>query len=300
MRAAQDHPTPLEAAMGYAKLGYPTLPLQPGEKRPHPRLVPHGLKEASLDEATIRAWWREEPRAGVGILAPEGVLVLDVDAPEAWEALRGEYPALEAAPRQRTPKGGYHVFLRLPQGVRLSAAARKLPGVDLRGMGRAYVVAAPTRLGDGRGYAWEVPLVRPEELPVVPEGLLLRLLPPPPPPPPEVRPTWGGASPKRLRGLLEWACREVAATPPGNRHNRLLALARLMGGYAHLGLDPEEAARALAQAGVEAGLSWQEALRTAQDGVRYGLLAPLDLPAPTPPAPRTYRARLYARLRGWA
>ncbi len=83
MRAAQGHPTPSEASLGYAKLGYPTLPLYPGEKRPHPRLVPHGLREASLDEATIRAWWREEPRAGVGILAPEGVLVLDFDEPEA-------------------------------------------------------------------------------------------------------------------------------------------------------------------------------------------------------------------------
>jgi len=46
-----------------------------------------------------------------------------------------------------------HLFLRLPQGVRLSASVRALDGVDLRGMGRAYVVAAPTRLRDGRGYA---------------------------------------------------------------------------------------------------------------------------------------------------
>ena len=150
----------------YARMGYAVLPLYPGEKRPHGRLVPRGLREASRDVATIRAWWREEPRAGVGILAPEGVLVLDVDEPGVWEALRREYPALEGAPRQRTPKGGRHAFLRLPQGVRLSATTRAIPGVDLRGMGRAYVVAAPTRLADGRSYAWEVPLVKPEALPV--------------------------------------------------------------------------------------------------------------------------------------
>ncbi|MGC8905105.1 bifunctional DNA primase/polymerase, partial [Thermus sp.] len=186
MQTAQGHFSALEAALAYARLGYGVLPLYPGEKRPHPGLVPHGLKEASLDPSTLEGWWRACPRCGVGILAPEEVLVLDFDDPTAWEGLRREHPALLEAPRQRTASGGYHVFLRLPQGVRLSATTRKLPGVDLRGMGRAYVVAAPTRLADGRGYAWEVPLVRPEDLPLVPEGLLLSLLPPPPPPPREV------------------------------------------------------------------------------------------------------------------
>ena len=171
----------LEAARAYARMGYRVLPLHPGEKRPHGGLVPHGLKEASREEAALEAWWRACPEAGVGILAPEGGLVLDVDQGEVWEALRQAFPALEAAPRQRTPKGGVHLFLRLPDGVRLSASVRAIPGVDLRGMGRAYVVAAPTRLKDGRGYAWEVPLVRPEALPPVPRGLLLKLLPPPPP-----------------------------------------------------------------------------------------------------------------------
>jgi hypothetical protein len=143
------------AAIGYARLGYPVFPLAPGEKRPHPALAPHGLKEASLEVATIEAWWRVCPQCGVGVLPPEPVLVLDVDDPGVWDALRSDYPTLEAAPRQRTPKGGVHVFLRLPEGVRLSATTRALEGVDLRGMGRAYVVASPTQLADGRGYVWE-------------------------------------------------------------------------------------------------------------------------------------------------
>ncbi len=189
-------------ASRYARMGYAVLPLVPGEKRPHPGLAPHGLKEASREEGRIREWWRACPRCGVGILAPEGVLVLDVDREGVWEGLRRDFPPLEAAPRQRTPKGGVHLFLRLPQGVRLSATVRALEGVDLRGMGRAYVVAAPTRLRDGRGYEWEVPLVPPEALPPVPEDLLLRLLPP-------RRHSRGACvvprwvrSPRRLRALL--------------------------------------------------------------------------------------------------
>ncbi len=296
MRAAQDHPTPSEAAMGYAKLGYPTLPLYPGEKRPHGGLVPHGLREASLDPEVIRTWWRLVPRAGVGILPPERTLVLDFDEPEAWEALRREYPALEGAPRQRTPKGGYHLFLRLPSGVSLSATARKLPGVDLRGMGRAYVVAAPTRLADGRGYEWEVPLVRPEELPLVPEGLLLRLLPPPPPPPREVV---VGSSPRRLRGLLGAYADAVARAPVGTRHNTLIRYAVAAFGLAAHGLSPEEAEAALLEAALASGLPEREAREVLRWGREVGEGRPLPLEASPSLPPRVrWAMNRRARMKG--
>lgn len=288
------------AAKDYAAQGYSVLPLAPGEKRPHPRLVPHGLKEASRDPATLEAWWRSCPEAGVGLLAPEGVLVLDFDDPTAWGGLRQEHPALEAAPRQRTPKGGVHLFLRLPDGVRLSASVRAIPGVDLRGMGRAYVVAAPTRLKDGRGYEWEVPLVRPEALPPVPDALLARLLPPPPPP----REVWTpveGASPKRLRALLEAYADRVAATPPGQRHNTLIRYAVAAGGLIPHGLDPREAEEALVAAAMSAGLPEAEARAAARWGLEVGASRPLALePSLAPSGPRTYRARVYARMRRWA
>ncbi len=257
-------------------MGYAVLPLLPGEKRPHPGLAPRGLKEASREEGRIREWWRACPRCGVGILAPEGVLVLDVDREGVWEGLRRDFPPLEAAPRQRTPKGGVHLFLRLPEGVRLSASVRALEGVDLRGMGRAYVVAAPTRLRDGRGYAWEAPLVPPEALPPVPEALLLRLLPPPPPPrgawvPPE------GASPRRLRALLEAYAAQVAATPPGQRHNTLIRYAVAAGGLLPHGLDPREAEEALVGAALEAGLPEGEARGAVRWGLEAGTARPLAL-----------------------
>jgi hypothetical protein len=264
------------AAIGYARLGYPVLPLTPGEKRPHGGLVPNGLRGASLEVATIEAWWRACPRCGVGILAPEGVLVLDFDDPTAWERLRWGFSVLESAPRQRTPKGGYHVFLRLPEGVRLSAATRALEGVDLRGMGRAYVVAAPTRLADGRGYVWELPLVRPAQLPLIPEGLLLKLL-PPPPPPREVVVVVEGSSPRRLRALLEAYAEAVARAPEGGRHNTLIRYAVATGGLIPHGLDPEEAEEVLVGAALEAGLPEREAREAARWGLRVGQGAPLDL-----------------------
>jgi hypothetical protein len=237
--------------------------------------VPNGLKEASLEVATLEAWWRACPRCGVGILAPEGVLVLDVDDPTAWERLRWEFLALEAAPRQRTPKGGVHLFLRLPDGVRLSATTRALEGVDLRGMGRAYVVAAPTRLADGRTYTWEVPLVRPARLPQIPEALLLKLLPPPPPPREVVEVV--GSSPRRLRALLEAYAEAVASAREGNRHNTLIRYAVATGGLIPHGLDPREAEEALVGAAMQAGLPEREAREAARWGLKVGQGAPLDL-----------------------
>ena len=266
--------TPYTFARAYAHMGYAVLPLAPGEKRPHGGLVPNGLKEASRDAATLEAWWRSCPRCGVGILAPEGVLVLDVDEPGVWEALRWEFLALEAAPRQRTASGGYHLFLRLPEGVRLSATTRALEGVDLRGMGRAYVVAAPTRLADGRGYAWEVPLVKPEDLPLIPEALLLKLLPPPPPREVVVE---AGSSPKRLRALLEAYAAAVARAPEGTRHNTLIRYAVATGGLIPHGLDPREAEEVLVGAALEAGLPEREARDAARWGLEAGAKSPLDL-----------------------
>jgi hypothetical protein len=258
-------------------MGYAVLPLAPGEKRPHGALVPNGLKEASRDFEVLRAWWRACPRCGVGILAPEPVLVLDFDDPTAWERLRWEFLALEAAPRQRTPKGGYHVFLRLPEGVRLSATTRALEGVDLRGMGRAYVVAAPTRLADGRGYVWELPLVPPAKLPQIPEDLLLRLL--PPPSPREVVEV-EGSSPRRLRALLEAYAAAVASAPEGTRHNTLIRYAVAAGGLIPHGLSPEEAEEVLVGAALEAGLPEREARDAVRWGLEAGAKSPLDLGDP--------------------
>jgi hypothetical protein len=298
VQTAQDHSNALEAAVAYAGLGYAVFPLTPGEKRPHGRLVPHGLKEASREEATITTWWRSCPGCGVGILAPEEVLVLDFDDPTAWGRLKGEYPTLGDAPRQRTPKGGYHVFLRLPQGVGLSATVRKLAGVDLRGMGKAYVVASPTRLADGRGYTWEVPLVKPEDLPQIPEDLLLRLLPPPPAPREVVV---GSSSPRRLRALLESYAAAVAGAPEGTRHNTLIRYAVAAGGLVPHGLSPEEAEEVLVAAAMQAGLPEREARDAARWGLRVGEARPLILEAPHPLPPRVrWALNRRARVKGVA
>ncbi len=289
------------AAKDYAAQGYSVLPLAPGEKRPHPRLVPHGLKEASRDPATLEAWWRSCPQAGAGILWGLEVLVLDFDDPEAWERLKEEHPTLLEAPRARTPRGGVHVYLCLPPEAvgRLSASVRATPGVDLRGLGRSYLVAPPTTLPTG-AYVWEVPLRRPEELPPVPAPLLARLLPPPPPP----REVWTpveGASPKRLRGLLESYAARVARAPEGTRHNTLLAYGLAAFGLVGHGLRPEEAEAALLEAALASGLPEREAREVLRWAREVGEAKPLPLEASPPLPPRVrWAMNRRARVKGVA
>ena len=289
--------SPLQAALEYARLGYAVLPLLPGEKRPHSRLAPNGLTNATPDPEVLRRWWRAVPTAGVGILPPEQVLVLDFDDPATWDGLLAEYPELATAPRQKTPRGGVHVFLKLPESLRgsLTTTARKLPGLDLRGLGKAYLAAAPTELPNGT-YSWEVPLLPPAELPPVPQGVLLRLLPPPPPPPREVR---IGGSPRRLTALLGAYAEAVRTAQQGTRHNTLIGYARAAGGLVPHGLDPQEAEEALVAAALEAGLPEAEARAAVRWGLEVGRSHPLYLEDAHAYQPSTYRACVYKRLRRW-
>ena len=280
----------------YLRLGYQLLPLEPNDKKPLAQLVPNGLKQASNEPETIAQWVNSAPTANWGLLPPANVLVVDVDEPAAWPTLLDAYPQLGTAPRQRTPRGGYHLFLRLPDGAigLISASTRKLPGCDIRGLGRAYLAVAPS-IVDGKPYTWEQELVGVPDLPEVPPGLLSQLLPPPPPPPPAPRsapmPVGDERVQKRLRGLLGWACERVATAPVGTRHNTLLQQARLVGGWLHHGLDEAEALEALTAAGMAAGLPEAEVRATTRDGLADGWQAPLDLPPDDSPPVAVGRLR---------
>lgn len=126
----------------------------------HP-LTEHGLKDATVDEATIRQWWTRWPCANIGIPtgASIGAIVVDTDSREA-EAQVEEWIREQATPptpptvTSRTGNG-YHRFYKHPGGiVGNKVALGGLRGLDLRGDG-GYVVAPPSRHASGRRYVWE-------------------------------------------------------------------------------------------------------------------------------------------------
>lgn len=257
-----------EAVLQYLALDYGVLPLEPNSKCLLTRLVPNGLRQVTISRVTVARWIEAAPNANWGLLTPGEVLVLDVDKPEAWPALLEQHPELAEAPRQRTPRGGCHVFLQLPEidglNTKLSTTSHRLDGVDLRGLGRAYVAVAPSVV-DGKPYTWEVPLVAPYHLPEIPPALLKQLLSPPPAPAPRPAPSGDG-----LVWLAGWAAEQLAAVPWAKRMSALFDIAKMVGGWVHHGLDEDEAAAALIQAGMRADLREIEARYAVLDGLLAG------------------------------
>ncbi len=151
----------LDAALDYARRGWYVFPLVPGEKRPLGSLAPHGLNDATTDEATIRRWWAAEPNANIGIATGQShLVVVDIDTKngaQGWESWRD---VLERIGRQadqtisvETPTGGGHIYFR-GNGTKLSNSAGKLgEGLDTRAYG-GYVVAPPSVHPNGGSYNW--------------------------------------------------------------------------------------------------------------------------------------------------
>jgi hypothetical protein len=76
----------LDLALAYCRHGIPVFPLRPETKTPY---MKGGHHLATTDEATIFQWWREWPKAMVGIPAgpPSGLWILDLDERTAQSKL---------------------------------------------------------------------------------------------------------------------------------------------------------------------------------------------------------------------
>jgi putative DNA primase/helicase len=169
--------TKLHYALHYATLGIPVMPLhyitangtcscgkpkgdpkcKPG-KHPFGAVVPHGLTDATTEEATIRQWFDGKPY-NIGICTGEagGIFVLDRDDRDGGNRslveLEAKHSPLPPTLTQQTGNGRHYVF-QLPSGSNIRNSAKKLaPGLDIRGIG-GYIVAAPSVHENGNTYTW--------------------------------------------------------------------------------------------------------------------------------------------------
>jgi hypothetical protein len=174
----------LEAALHYARQGWPVLPLHSvrGDRcscgrdcgraaGKHPR-TPSGVRNASADEAVIRAWWERWPDANLGVATgpASGLLVLDVDpahgGDDSLELLLARHGAPPHGPISHTGGGGRHLLFAHP-GSRVRSRCGALgAGLDVRSDG-SYIVAPPSRHRSGRLYEWEASS-HPDEVPLPP------------------------------------------------------------------------------------------------------------------------------------
>ena len=165
-----------DAALEYADRGWHVVPLKPRGKAPLGSLVPNGLKQATDDLAQVLAWWRQAPRANVGIVCgPSGLVVLDVDPRNGGDdslfELERELGRLPETVRAQTGGGGEHYLFRHPGESLVGVLA---DGLDVKDHG--YIVAAPSVHPEGGVYAWDL---APEDVPLadVPEPWLERMRP---------------------------------------------------------------------------------------------------------------------------
>ncbi len=164
---------PLAYALAYARRGWRVFPLASFDGKAcscgdahcssagkHPR-TKQGVKDATTDEAQIRAWWTRWPTANIGIatgMAPgatSGLYVIDVDSHKgaAPDVLAPYDPrTLLATLRARTGSGGYHLYLKTDRPLP-NTCDRLGQFVDTRGEG-GYVVAPPSRNRQGK-YTWD-------------------------------------------------------------------------------------------------------------------------------------------------
>jgi hypothetical protein len=147
----------LTAALDYARRGLAVLPLQPHGKAPCGHLVPHGVKNATTDPATIRDWWQREHRANIGLRTGCGLTVLDVDPRHGGDRalsahLHTRSVRLAPTPEVATGGGGSHYYFAAPEHLR----SARLPGggLELKADG-GYVVAPPSIHPTGPRYTWQ-------------------------------------------------------------------------------------------------------------------------------------------------
>jgi hypothetical protein len=154
----------LAAARDYASRGWHVIPLHditggdcscrngrrcktPGK---HPR-IKNWPERASVDAATIGAWWDRWPHANVGIATGErsGLVVLDVDPRHGGDhelaALEAEFGKLPDTVTVVTGGGGAHLYFKHPGGM--IASLDVAPGLELKADG-SFVVAPPSRTGE--------------------------------------------------------------------------------------------------------------------------------------------------------
>jgi hypothetical protein len=165
----------VNAALQYLNIGAAVLPLwwiedssgcacgaalcdSPG-KHPIGRLVPHGVKYASKDEAKVRQWWAACPKANIGVATGRvsGIVVVDVDGPKGEAKLNSllakHEVTLEAEWCVNTGRkeGGRHFYFAYPSDT--NVPSHKDDGLEIKSDG-SYVVVPPSRHASGKIYEW--------------------------------------------------------------------------------------------------------------------------------------------------
>jgi putative DNA primase/helicase len=241
--------TPLDAALAYAARGWPTFPCwwlgHPNEKHPVAKAAPHGFKNATMDPDVIAGWWRDCPKALVGLPTGRvsGFVVLDLDVKyddqNGFDTLDNlGFGVLPETVMAHTASGGLHLYFAAPDQIEIrnteGAKGRGIgSGLDWRGDGGYVIGPSP-----GSGYRWD-PHWHIDNVPLAPV-------------PPTLLPReWERATSSRparpttglspyAEAALDSACRRIMVAPAGEQEATLNAEAYSIGTLAAAGAIPAD------------------------------------------------------------
>lgn len=118
-------------------------------KRP---LLGAGYQDARADNEQVRQWWTRWPDANIGmLLEPSGLLVIDLDGPEAVEEAKER--GLPKTPTVRSG-GGWHLYYRRPEGTQPGRKTHGGRSQKIDVLAKGLLTAPPSLHRTGRRYAW--------------------------------------------------------------------------------------------------------------------------------------------------
>lgn len=156
------------AAPQYRAAGWmQVIPLPEGRKTPPPAGFTGRSRKPVTDEQ-IQLWSQANPNANTGIVIPEGVLVLDIDAAQGHQAKAdgvkgiselaqelGALPATWSSTAHGIDSPARHLFYKVPEGLAWKGGA--IEGVDILQPGHRYSVVWPSIHPSGEMYCWYTP-----------------------------------------------------------------------------------------------------------------------------------------------
>ena len=269
-----------------------------------PNSDPQVRQTASVDPATVNAWWAKQPAFNVAVAtgAAAGVFAVDVDGPEgeaSLAALEQEHGPLPVTLEQKTGRGR-HLFFAMPaEGDVRNSASQIGAGLDIRGSG-GYVVVAPSIHPDGHQYRWAQGHSPADIRPATPPQWLLEAVQHKPPPAPAPRAEWRGTGNSAyVDAALEDEAAKVARAPEGQRNATLNVAAHSLGQLVGAGeLDQGAVEAELTRAAVHAGLDAVETARTIRSGLAAGVQKPRAVPPSTTSSPS--RNAVFASAEDWS
>ena len=156
-----------EHALEYARRGWSVIPLRyQGSAEDLKRPLVDSWEECKTEPSgtdVIEYWWEQWPLANIGLVmgAVSGMVAIDLDGPNAMKLLTDRIGTFRPTRSVKTGKGK-HLLFRHP-GRPIKNRVKLLSGadsaVDVRSDG-GYIVAPPSRHGNGSTYEW----INPEEI----------------------------------------------------------------------------------------------------------------------------------------